>query len=1135
MVANAVRARFMNSQSNVNHTAITGQNPVQAFQAWMDETLRQVVLGYDGTWTGKYVAEGAAVGVQRAQRLVPLGSPRNRTPVVQSITVTELQGIIEAVSQQAVRAFGTGLLTSQSAPAVARSINSVMDRVGRTRSRALAEFMVVRAHAAATLDVFRAGGVALVGTRAEGGPHQARVAHDAKKKKWAEPDDLVEVLTAGDDLVCPVCEDISDEGPYTLDDAEGLIPAHPNCRCAFVPADDARFASVHDHIVKLKSGKYRLLSHTGKNLGTFESHAAAAKHEGEVEYFKARDSRRLTRVTGDAGPDDEPRDAHGMWSSLGGAAIKSWSPPHDWHGVEGQDHEIDEPALPTLKKGQHLSSGVIMREADGRTWLVKPTNGFGGYNYTFPKGTVEDDMHPQANAIKEMWEETGLKARITGYAGDYRGDTSVTRMYHAVREGGHPKDKGWETEQVALAHPDDLGDMLNRSRDRKIAVHHIIKDDFNPDEPRDYHGQWTSGGGSEPATIDMDLMSKVGSKMGSNEGGTYESPVDDSKYYVKKPATKDHVTNELLAAKLYQLAGANTMTYVPVKGGEHVATVLEPLTKNNVSQFSLIQRVKAQDDFAVHAWLANWDAVGTGGDNQVVVQGSNRTATVDVGGSLKYRAQGTPKGADFGDVVNETNTLRDPSKAPDAAKLFGDMSNDQIKASIARVTSIPDHKIVETVTSNGGDMELAMQMVHRKVDLAAQAEKMSWSTAPKTILGPNTSATPAVSDHPAKALLSQVKGTSAERVAWRKQLDSAPSLVAKKDLQHKIIASFWKQHGKLTGEKQTEIAAKTAQYSKKYGMANPLTAPVSTPQFKTAQTIVSVPSKVFGQAAPASGAATQAELEKAKKNQKLQLQYVPGAPDGHPEAQKLVDDFNAKYEGKSLSESELHGKVADFKKLQSDMIPLMSEQQKSQHAAAIVAKAEQDAKIAKAKAAEEAKLNDPETKKHYEVLKGIGLHPDQFGKGIDSIIKKHDLAITPQQGAYIRAYVGSHYGPVNAQLRKGVLTMAQHQYADALNDALAKMPVYEGNVERGAHLDEAAFQKYKDAVGGVAVEHQFTSAGVAQKLWGSHTFHIKSKSAADIRAFNPGEGGGEVVFQAGSKFHVTKVDVPSKQIWMEQL
>ena len=39
-------------------------------------------------------------------------------------------------------------------------------------------------------------------------------------------------------------------------------------------------------IKKLSNGKYRLLSHSGKNLGTFDSLAAAKKHEGEVQMFK---------------------------------------------------------------------------------------------------------------------------------------------------------------------------------------------------------------------------------------------------------------------------------------------------------------------------------------------------------------------------------------------------------------------------------------------------------------------------------------------------------------------------------------------------------------------------------------------------------------------------------------------------------------------------------------------------------------------------------------------------------------------------------------------------------------------------------------------------------------------------------
>lgn len=48
---------------------------------------------------------------------------------------------------------------------------------------------------------------------------------------------------------------------------------------------DEEFETMEEHIVKHGKG-YRLLSHKGKNLGDFGSHAAAEKHEQEVEYFK---------------------------------------------------------------------------------------------------------------------------------------------------------------------------------------------------------------------------------------------------------------------------------------------------------------------------------------------------------------------------------------------------------------------------------------------------------------------------------------------------------------------------------------------------------------------------------------------------------------------------------------------------------------------------------------------------------------------------------------------------------------------------------------------------------------------------------------------------------------------------------
>jgi len=48
---------------------------------------------------------------------------------------------------------------------------------------------------------------------------------------------------------------------------------------------------VSDTVRKLPSGKYRLVSGEGKNLGTFDTREEAEKHEREVQYFKHRDNK----------------------------------------------------------------------------------------------------------------------------------------------------------------------------------------------------------------------------------------------------------------------------------------------------------------------------------------------------------------------------------------------------------------------------------------------------------------------------------------------------------------------------------------------------------------------------------------------------------------------------------------------------------------------------------------------------------------------------------------------------------------------------------------------------------------------------------------------------------------------------
>lgn len=158
--------------------------------------------------------------------------------------------------------------------------------------------------------------------------------------------------------------------------------------------------------------------------------------------------------------------------SLNGVSLTPWTDHPKtlagWDYVDGVNDNLDEPAF-HLPAGKKAASGVIIEEPDGRVWLIAPTNQFGGYNASYPKGTAEDELSLQANAIKEAFEETGLKVEITGFVGDFARTTSVARMYSAKRVGGCPSEMGWETQAVHLVPKGHLYEHLNHWADHPIA------------------------------------------------------------------------------------------------------------------------------------------------------------------------------------------------------------------------------------------------------------------------------------------------------------------------------------------------------------------------------------------------------------------------------------------------------------------------------------------------------------------------------------------------------------------------------------------------------------------------------------------------------------------------------------------
>lgn len=221
--------------------------------------------------------------------------------------------------------------------------------------------------------------------------------------------------------------------------------------------------------------------------------------------------------------------------------------------------------------------------------------------------------------------------------------------------------------------------------------------------------------------LDTSRLRRVGHQLGSNPAGIF---ADESgqRYYIKTLESVALARNEFLAAKLYQLAGAPTLTYLPTTASDQIATQWVSLDKRYIAHFSEQERHQAQHWLGVHAWTANWDAAGFNGDNQGVFEG--RVLTLDVGGALAFRAQGDPKGKAFGTQVEEIERLRSNPDNPHAQRLFGEMTPEAVIRSIEVVTQIPDSQIHEIIVANGGNAGLVNKMLARKADMADRLDAL---------------------------------------------------------------------------------------------------------------------------------------------------------------------------------------------------------------------------------------------------------------------------------------------------------------------------------------------------------------------------------------------------------------------------
>jgi SPP1 gp7 family putative phage head morphogenesis protein len=216
---------------------LTDAGKVAAFLEWLKQQIDDKILEPVGDvqqhWLVEFVLPAYQKGIARAYADVrPVSQAKDasfyaggraqflqdafRSPVsVEKLKLVftrayeQLKGITADMAGKLSRIVTDGVANGRHPYDVARSITKEIDSINRRRAEVLARTEIIYAHAEGQLDSMTRLGLEDVQLMAE----------------WS---------TAGDDRVCPLCQEHEGE-IIPIAEAHGLIPLHPNCRCSWLP------------------------------------------------------------------------------------------------------------------------------------------------------------------------------------------------------------------------------------------------------------------------------------------------------------------------------------------------------------------------------------------------------------------------------------------------------------------------------------------------------------------------------------------------------------------------------------------------------------------------------------------------------------------------------------------------------------------------------------------------------------------------------------------------------------------------------------------------------------------------------------------------------------------------------------
>lgn len=259
---------------------LTDDAKLTTFNAWFKEQIDAnllTLLPGDTQWTAKYIESAYRKGIVRAFTdagpavstankqgaqneflRVAFASPErvSKLKMLASRSFQDLEAITAKMEADMNRILANGIAHGDAPKKIAKEMAETIDGLVRKRADVIAQTEIIHAHAEGQLDGLEDLGVQMVGAEVE----------------WS---------TAGDDRVCPECAAMEGK-EFTIDDARGLIPLHPRCRCGWTPVDQTK-----DEPKLKQNSEHKLFRIRIETRKTWASHLRNA-HTGEGESLASR-------------------------------------------------------------------------------------------------------------------------------------------------------------------------------------------------------------------------------------------------------------------------------------------------------------------------------------------------------------------------------------------------------------------------------------------------------------------------------------------------------------------------------------------------------------------------------------------------------------------------------------------------------------------------------------------------------------------------------------------------------------------------------------------------------------------------------------------------------------------------------